>query len=56
MSMSTIATSEHPACGVIIPPHGWCLTPARFWRLGAIFGLIFPGALLGIGVPLLLAG
>ncbi len=29
------------------------LTPAQFWRLGAIFGLIFLAALLGIGVPLL---
>ncbi|MDR3533396.1 MAG: DASS family sodium-coupled anion symporter [Rhodopila sp.] len=29
------------------------LTPAQFWRLGAIFGLIFIAALLGIGVPLL---
>lgn len=29
------------------------LTPAQFWRLGAIFGLIFLLALLGIGVPLL---
>jgi len=32
------------------------ITPAQFWRLGAIFGVIFLGALLGIGVPLLLAG
>jgi L-tartrate/succinate antiporter len=29
------------------------LTPAQFWRLGAIFGAIFLAALLGIGVPLL---
>jgi L-tartrate/succinate antiporter len=29
------------------------LTPAQFWRLGAIFGLIFIAALLGVGVPLL---
>ncbi len=29
------------------------LTPAQFWRLGAIFGLVFLAALLGIGVPLL---
>jgi L-tartrate/succinate antiporter len=29
------------------------LTPAQFWRLGAIFGAIFLFALLGIGVPLL---
>jgi di/tricarboxylate transporter len=29
------------------------LTPAQFWRLGGIFGLIFLVALLGVGVPLL---
>jgi L-tartrate/succinate antiporter len=29
------------------------LTPAQFWRLGAIFGLIFLAALLFVGVPLL---
>ncbi|HUB11132.1 MAG TPA: anion permease [Acetobacteraceae bacterium] len=29
------------------------LTPAQFWRLGAIFGVIFLAALLGVGVPLL---
>jgi L-tartrate/succinate antiporter len=29
------------------------ITPAQFWRLGAIFGLIFIAALLGVGVPLL---
>jgi L-tartrate/succinate antiporter len=29
------------------------LPPADFWRLGTIFGLIFLGALLAIGVPLL---
>jgi L-tartrate/succinate antiporter len=29
------------------------LTPAQFWRLGAIFGLIFLAALLTVGVPLL---
>jgi L-tartrate/succinate antiporter len=29
------------------------LTPAQFWRLGAIFGLIFLAALLLVGVPLL---
>ncbi len=29
------------------------LTPAQFWRLGAIFGAIFLAALLGVGVPLL---
>ena len=29
------------------------LTPAQFWRLGAIFGLIFIAALLGIGIPFL---
>ncbi len=31
------------------------LPSAHFWRLGAVFGLIFLGALLLIGVPLLLA-
>jgi L-tartrate/succinate antiporter len=29
------------------------ITPAEFWRLGTIFGLIFLAALLTIGVPLL---
>ena len=29
------------------------LTPAQFWRLGAIFGLIFLAALLFVGLPLL---
>jgi L-tartrate/succinate antiporter len=29
------------------------LTPAQFWRLGGIFGLIFLAALLFVGVPLL---
>lgn len=29
------------------------LTPAQFWRLGAIFGVIFLAALLLVGVPLL---
>ncbi len=29
------------------------LTPAQFWRLGAIFGLIFIEALPGVGIPLL---
>lgn len=29
------------------------ITPAQFWRLGAIFGFIFLAALLGIGVPLI---
>jgi L-tartrate/succinate antiporter len=29
------------------------ITPAQFWRLGAIFGLIFIAALLGVGIPLL---
>ena len=29
------------------------MTPADFWRLGTIFGLIFLAALLAIGVPLL---
>ena len=29
------------------------IPPAQFWRLGAIFGLIFLAALLGIGLPLL---
>jgi L-tartrate/succinate antiporter len=29
------------------------LTPAQFWRLGAIFGAIFLAALLFVGVPLL---
>jgi L-tartrate/succinate antiporter len=28
-------------------------TPAQFWRLGAIFGLLFIAALLGVGIPLL---
>ena len=32
------------------------LPPADFWRLGTIFGLIFLGALLAIGVPLLAMG
>ncbi len=32
------------------------LPPADFWRLGTIFGLIFLGALLAIGVPLLTVG
>ena len=31
------------------------ITPAQFWRMGAIFGLIFLAALLLIGVPLLMA-
>lgn len=31
------------------------IPPAHFWRLGAIFGLIFLGALLAIGVPVLMA-
>jgi L-tartrate/succinate antiporter len=31
------------------------LPPAEFWRLGAIFGVIFLGALLLIGVPVLMA-
>jgi len=30
--------------------------PADFWRLGTVFGLIFLGALLAIGVPLLAMG
>lgn len=29
------------------------ITPAQFWRLGAIFGLIFLAALIGIGIPLM---
>jgi hypothetical protein len=29
------------------------LTPAHFWGLGAISGLIFLAALLAVGVPLL---
>jgi L-tartrate/succinate antiporter len=29
------------------------MPPADFWRLGTVFGLIFLGALLAIGVPLL---
>jgi len=32
------------------------IQPAQFWRLGAIFGLIFVGALLAVGVPLLMLG
>ncbi len=32
------------------------IPPADFWRLGTIFGLIFLGALLAIGVPLLAVG
>jgi L-tartrate/succinate antiporter len=32
------------------------IPPADFWRLGAIFGVIFLGALLLIGVPLLAMG
>ena len=32
------------------------IPPAQFWRLGAIFGLIFLAALLLIGVPLLTMG
>jgi L-tartrate/succinate antiporter len=32
------------------------IPPADFWRLGTIFGLIFLGALLAIGVPLLAMG
>jgi len=29
------------------------LTPAQFWRLGAVFGAIFLAALLFVGLPLL---
>lgn len=32
------------------------IPPAQFWRLGAIFGLIFVAALLLVGVPLLALG
>ncbi|HET8996907.1 MAG TPA: anion permease [Acetobacteraceae bacterium] len=32
------------------------IPPAQFWRLGAIFGLIFVAALLLVGVPLLMLG
>ena len=30
------------------------VSPADFWRLGLIFGLIYLGVLLGIGIPYLL--
>jgi L-tartrate/succinate antiporter len=29
------------------------IAPSQFWKLGAVFGLIFVGALLAVGVPLL---
>jgi len=32
------------------------ISPPEFWRLGAIFGVIFLAALLAIGVPLLMLG
>jgi L-tartrate/succinate antiporter len=32
------------------------ISPPEFWRLGAIFGMIFLAALLAIGVPLLMLG
>lgn len=45
------------ATGAALPYYNSGYLPAAdFWRLGGIFGLIFLGALLLIGVPLLMAG
>jgi di/tricarboxylate transporter len=42
------------ATGVALPYYNsGNLTPAHFWGLGAISGLIFLAALLAVGVPLL---
>jgi L-tartrate/succinate antiporter len=54
MTTGLMAILTPYATGAALPYYNsGYLSPAQFWRLGAIFGLIFLVALLAVGVPLL---
>ncbi len=54
MTTGLMAVLTPYATGAALPYYNsGYLTPAQFWRLGAIFGFIFLAALLVVGIPLL---
>jgi len=56
MTTGIMAVITPYATGAALPYYNsGYLPPAHFWRLGGLFGMIFLGALLLIGVPLLMA-